>query len=239
MTAFKETKMMRFIEIVNWCMQMDDVLNKSDIEELGEENRRLTVLYNLDDCPLSKFRRWRIKKYLDKSSWFTDKNLLQKYLIKTQSYYFERLKNDFWRDFSLIAQTFQDLYEDKLPLYLSKRDISINYYTLKMMLGTEDPYVVLGEIWAILMDSLKQKDVALLNGLHRRSADIICIYLQDRPLWTNYKSYKGEYCLIKWADQQLTLKVPRKVTSIEGKKHLQEVRDILEPYMLVLNRKLI
>lgn len=236
MMIFKETKIRKFIENVSWCMQMYDVLT---IEELGEENRRLTVLYNLDKCPLSKFRRWRIKKYLDKSSF--DRDVLQKYLIQTQKYYYERLKTDYGDYLPGIDLDIRVLYEDKdkLPLYLSEKGVNINYYTLKMILATKDPYVALGEVWIILMDSLKQKDVALLNGLQRRPGGLIWIYLQEPPFMDDFKSYKGEYCLIKWVDKQLILEVPRKVTSIEGKKHLQEVQDILEPYMLVLNRKLI
>jgi len=237
MMIFKETKMRKFIENVGWCMQMYYVLKESTIKELGEENCRLTVLYNLDKCPLSKFRRWRIKKYLNKSSF--DRGLLQKYLIQTQKYYYERLKSDYGDYLPGIDIEIRVFYEDKLPIYLSEKGVNIDYYTLKMMLATKDPYVALGEVWVILMDSLKQIDVALLDCLQRRPGGSIWIYLQEPPFMDDFKSYKGEYCLIKWVDQQLILDVPRKITSIEGKKHLQEVQDILEPYMLVLNRKLI
>lgn len=120
MMTLKERRRIRFFKIINFCHQMIDLLNGATVQGiiLDEESCRLTILNNLNHVPFSKYRRWRMKKYLDKSNSYIDKQELKNYLMKTQAFY------DVWlQDIDFYANDYipmdkirlQKLYLNKLP----------------------------------------------------------------------------------------------------------------------------
>lgn len=121
----RERQRIRFIKIISFCHQMIDLLNGATVQGiiLDEESCRLTVLNNLNHVPLSKYRRWRIKKYLDKSNSYIDKQELKNYLMKTQAFYEEWLGDiDFYSNDYIPMDNLrlQKLCLNKLPIYLSE-----------------------------------------------------------------------------------------------------------------------
>ena len=128
MMTLKERRRIRFFKIINFCHQMIDLLNGATVQGiiLDEESCRLTILNNLNHVPFSKYRRWRIKKYLDKSNSYIDKQELKNYLMKTQTFYDVWLQDiDFYSNdyIPMDKLRLQKLYLNKLPklpVYLSE-----------------------------------------------------------------------------------------------------------------------
>ncbi|MEK3657517.1 hypothetical protein [Lactobacillus crispatus] len=107
MITIKERQRIRFFKIINFCHQMIDLLNGATVQGiiLDEESCRLTILNNLNHVPFSKYRRWRIKKYLDKSNSYLDSET--------------RLKAASWC-FNKIIKRMHKYDEKNILAYLSK-----------------------------------------------------------------------------------------------------------------------